>query len=166
MSMLGRKHNLSEETKQKATNSLNRFVTFIDVHDIVFKSIDRKRVVEYVAHLGEEYAHGTISARLSRLKSIWTHAYQMGEVSKKDEPFEGLDLSPYKLRKNGNRLLGKNAELLPSKKCSAFTRQIFEGGVGLEQSITITVMFLSGFMCSNFSVKSLDVSIFVGLSKT
>ena len=78
-SLLARKTSLSDDTKQKINSSLKRFLTFMGVNDIGLQDIDKKSVVAYVEHLGDEYAHGTIAAHLSRLKSIWTHAFQLGE---------------------------------------------------------------------------------------
>lgn len=95
-SLLARKTSLSDDTKQKLDTSLTRFLTFMGVNDIGLQDIDKKSVVAYVEHLGDEYAHGTISAHLSRLKSIWVHAFQLGEISTKQSPFADHDLSPYK----------------------------------------------------------------------
>lgn len=95
-SLLARKASLSDDTKQKLNSSLSRFLTFMGVNDIGLESIDKKSVVAYIEHLGGEYAHGTIAAHLSRLKSIWTHAFQLGEIPIKQSPFEDHDLSFYK----------------------------------------------------------------------
>lgn len=95
-SLLARKASLSDDTKQKLNSSLSRFLTFMGVNDIGLENIDKKSVVAYIEHLGGEYAHGTIAAHLSRLKSIWTHAFQLGEIPIKQSPFEDHDLSSYK----------------------------------------------------------------------
>ena len=95
-SLLARKTSLSNDTKQKLNASLARFLTFVGVNDIGLQDIDKKTVVAYIEHLGDEYAHGTIAAHLSRLKSIWVHAFQLGEIYIKQSPFEDHDLSPYK----------------------------------------------------------------------
>lgn len=95
-SLLGRKAKLSDDTKQKLQSALDRFLTFVGVNDMALTEVHKKTVVAYIEHLGDEYAHGTIAAHLSRLKSIWVHAFQLGEITIKQSPFEDHDLSPYK----------------------------------------------------------------------
>ena len=95
-SLLGRKTKLSDDTKQKLQSALDRFLTFVGVNDMALTEVHKKTVVAYIEHLGDEYAHGTIAAHLSRLKSIWVHAFQLGEITLKQSPFEDHDLSPYK----------------------------------------------------------------------
>ncbi|WP_418005642.1 hypothetical protein [Photobacterium damselae] len=58
--------------------------------------MNKRQVVEYVEHLRREYSHGTITAHLSRLRSIWTHAYKLGEIDSKTSPFFDHDLSAYR----------------------------------------------------------------------
>jgi integrase len=77
-------------------SGLSRFLIYLCVDDIPLKAITKRQVVEYIQHLGSEFAHGTIVAHLSRLKSIWTHAYQMGEIKEKISPFCDHDLSQYR----------------------------------------------------------------------
>ncbi len=110
-SLLARKTKLSEDSKQKLKNALDRFLLFNGVNDIGMKDIHKKSVVAYIEHLGDEYAHGTIAAHLSRLKSIWTHAFQLGELTQKQSPFEDHDLSPYKKGESQRKQLFSSEQL-------------------------------------------------------
>ncbi|WMN87124.1 site-specific integrase [Vibrio parahaemolyticus] len=94
-SRLARENKLTSETVGKLTNSVERFLLFLKVPDVPLREIHKKQVVEYVEHLGLQYAHGTISAHLSRLKSVWVHAYKLGEVDTQTSPFCYHDLSKY-----------------------------------------------------------------------
>jgi len=87
---------LTDDSKKKLENSVSRFLLFISVTDIPLKEINKKKVVEYVQFLGNDYAHGTITAHLSRLKSVWIHAYKRGEIKHKTSPFCDHDLSAYR----------------------------------------------------------------------
>ena len=110
-SLLARKASLSDDTKQKLDSSLKRFLTFIGVNDIGLQDIDKKSVVAYIEHLGDEYAHGTISAHLSRLKSIWAHAFQLGEITIEQSPFEDHDFSPFKKGESRRKQLFSKEQL-------------------------------------------------------
>jgi integrase/recombinase XerC len=94
--LLAHKTKMSTDTNSKLKNSLSRFLGYLCVDDIPLKSINKKQVVDYIQYLSSEYAHGTLVAHLSRLKSIWTHAYQMGEIQSKISPFCDHDLSQYR----------------------------------------------------------------------
>lgn len=95
-SLISYKPNMSADDRSKKINSLNRFLKFNSVNDMALKDITKKQVVEYIQHLGSEFAEGTIRSHLSRLKSIWVHAYQMGEIKSKVSPFCDHDLSRFK----------------------------------------------------------------------
>lgn len=95
-SLLGRSESLSTETTSKLKNSVERFLLFLNAPDIPLREIHKKQVVSYVELLGSEYAHGTITAHLSRLKSVWVHAYKLGEIESKVSPFCDHDLSKYR----------------------------------------------------------------------
>ena len=95
-SLLGRSDKLTADTISKLRNSVDRFLLFLKAPDIPLREIHKKQVVDYVEHLGFEYAHGTISAHLSRLKSCWVHAYKLGEIESKVSPFCDHDLSKYR----------------------------------------------------------------------
>ncbi|HHX8536172.1 TPA: DUF6538 domain-containing protein [Vibrio alginolyticus] len=95
-SLLGRSQKASPDTLSKLQNSTERFLTFLRVPDVPLREINKRQVVEYVEHLGREYAHGTITAHLSRLRSVWTHAYKLGEIDSKTSPFCDHDLSEYR----------------------------------------------------------------------
>lgn len=95
-SLLSHKTNMCKDTNSKLKNSLKRFLVYLCAEDIPLKSINKRQVVEYIQYLSKEYAHGTLVAHLSRLKSIWTHAYQMGEIESKVSPFCDHDLSQYR----------------------------------------------------------------------
>jgi hypothetical protein len=94
--LLTHKTNMSDDNTSKLKNSMSRFLMYLSVDDIPLESIHKKQVVEYIQYLSNEYAHGTILAHLSRLKSIWTHAYQMGDIKSKTSPFCDHSLSQYK----------------------------------------------------------------------
>ncbi|MBY7914643.1 site-specific integrase [Vibrio fluvialis] len=95
-SLLTTNTKVSDDTRSKLQNSVNRFLLFIGTKDIPLREIEKKKVVEYVHFLGNDYAHGTITAHLSRLKSVWTYAYKRGEVDQKTSPFCDHDLTAYK----------------------------------------------------------------------
>jgi integrase/recombinase XerC len=95
-SLLSHKANMSHDTSSKIKNSLNRFLIYLSIDDLPLKDLNKRQVVEYIQHLDCEFAHGTIVAHLSRLRSIWTHAYQMGEIMIKTSPFCDHDLSQYR----------------------------------------------------------------------
>ncbi len=110
-SLLGRKAKLSDDTKQKLKNALDRFLIFMGVNDVALTEVHKKTVVAYIEHLGNEYAHGTIAAHLSRLKSVWVHAFQLGEITLKQSPFEDHDLSPYKKGESQRKQLFSKEQL-------------------------------------------------------
>lgn len=95
-SLISHKPNMSVDDRTKKVNGLERFLKFNSVNDMALKDITKKQVVAYIQHLGGEYAEGTIRSHLSRLKSIWVHAYQMGEIKTKVSPFCDHDLSRFK----------------------------------------------------------------------
>jgi len=95
-SLLGRSNTSSPETLSKLQSSINRFLLYLKTPDIPLREIHKKQVVEYIEHLGHEYAHGTISGHLSRLRSVWGHAYKLGEIETKTSPFCDHDLSQYR----------------------------------------------------------------------
>ncbi|MBV7316215.1 DUF6538 domain-containing protein [Shewanella sp. NIFS-20-20] len=95
-SLLGRSSNATPDTVSKLRNATERFLLFLKARDIPLREIHKKQVVEYVDYLGQEYAHGTITAHLSRLKSVWVHAYKLGEIDQKISPFCDHDLSKYR----------------------------------------------------------------------
>ncbi len=110
-SLLGRKAKLSDDTKQKLKNALDRFLIFMGVNDVALTEVHKKTVVAYIEHLGNEYAHGTIAAHLSRLKSVWVHAFQLGEITLKQSPFEDHDLSLYKKGESQRKQLFSKEQL-------------------------------------------------------
>ncbi|EMD78786.1 integrase family protein [Vibrio diabolicus E0666] len=110
-SLLSHNGKLTEDTRRKLQNSVSRFLAFIGASDIPLKEISKKKVVDYVQFLGNDYAHGTITAHLSRLKSIWSHAYKRGEVANKVSPFCDHDLSAYKGEGSAQKQLFNDCQL-------------------------------------------------------
>jgi integrase/recombinase XerC len=94
--LLNHKTNMSGDNISKLKNSMNRFLIYLSMDDIALNVIHKKQVVEYIQYLANEYSHGTITAHLSRLKSIWIHAYHMGDIKDKTSPFCDHQLSQYK----------------------------------------------------------------------
>lgn len=86
----------TEETRHKLRNTVERFLRFLRMDDIALSAIHKKQVVSFIDDMGLEYAHGTITAHLSRLRSVWSHAYKMGDIEQKVSPFCDHDLSAYK----------------------------------------------------------------------
>ena len=109
--LLSHKKNISVDNLSKLKNSLSRFLTYLSVDDIPLKTIHKKQVVEYIQYLSNEYAHGTITAHLSRLKSIWIHAYQMGDIKDKVSPFCDHQLSQYKVESSKPKQLFNKIDL-------------------------------------------------------
>nr|WP_246814522.1 phage integrase SAM-like domain-containing protein [Ferrimonas balearica] len=95
-SYLGRSQNATPDTIGKLRNAVERFLLHLKANDIPLREISKKQVIAYIEHLGIGYPEGTIRAHLSRLKSVWTHAYQMAEVDNPISPFCHHDLSPYR----------------------------------------------------------------------
>ncbi|GLX84151.1 hypothetical protein tloyanaT_04030 [Thalassotalea loyana] len=95
-SLLSNRPDMSSDDRSKKINSLKRFLTYHSASDLALADITKKQVVEYIQHLGGEYAVGTIRSHLSRLKALWTHAYQMGEIKTSVSPFCDHDLSRFK----------------------------------------------------------------------
>ncbi len=151
-SLLARKTSLSDDTKQKLNSSLKRFLTFMGVNDIGLQDIDKKSVVAYIEHLGDEYAHGTIAAHLSRLKSIWVHAFQLGEISTKQSPFADHDLSPFKngtsQRKQlfSKEQLGKVLSDCPDNVKALVKLALFTGG-RISELCNADVEVIEGIKC-------------------
>lgn len=110
-SLLGRSDKFTSDTISKLRNSVDRFLMFLKVPDTPLREIRKKQVVDYVEHLGFEYAHGTISAHLSRLKSIWVHAYKLGEIESKVSPFCDHDLSKYRGEGSKKKQLFSSSQL-------------------------------------------------------
>jgi integrase/recombinase XerC len=109
--LLNHKDNMSNDNTSKLKNSMSRFLVYLSIDDIPLESIHKKQVVEYIQYLSKEYAHGTILAHLSRLKSIWIHAYQMGDIQSKTSPFCDHSLSQFKGEPSKKKQLFSRDEL-------------------------------------------------------
>ncbi|MHA2814841.1 DUF6538 domain-containing protein [Vibrio campbellii] len=84
------------DTIHKLRKSVEKFTRFLKVEDIALQHIDKKTVVRFIQALSADYSHSTISGQLSYLKTIYLHAYKLGEVENKHTPFSDHDLSQYK----------------------------------------------------------------------
>jgi len=151
-SLLGHKTKMSRDTSSKIQNSLSRFLVYLSVDDISLKDINKRQVVEYIQHLGNEFAHGTIVAHLSRLKSMWTHAYQMGEIKTKTSPFCDHDLSQYRGEGSKPKQLFSKAQLHKVlTECPVSVRNLVKlglfTGARISELCTAEVEIIEGIRC-------------------
>ncbi|MBW3165516.1 tyrosine-type recombinase/integrase [Ferrimonas balearica] len=84
------------DTVSKMRHSVDLYLTWLRLPDQRLHDISKKDVVRFIEHIAAQYSASTISAHLSRLRSVWTHAYQQGEVTCKTSPFCDHDISQYR----------------------------------------------------------------------
>ncbi|WP_158538138.1 tyrosine-type recombinase/integrase [Corallincola holothuriorum] len=99
------------DTLNKVTQAVDSFLRHIRQNDIALLSIHKKQVVAYVESLSTDFSQSTISSRLSRLRSVWKHAYQQGDIEKERSPFHSLDLSHFSSQQGEKKQLFSALEL-------------------------------------------------------
>ncbi|MGV2989566.1 DUF6538 domain-containing protein [Vibrio sp. E150_011] len=115
---------LKADNEHRTKKSVQAFLSHIKLVDQSLALIKKKDVVTFTEELGANYSHGTISATLSRLKSVWRWANQRGEVEGQN-PFENLDLSQWKKPSKKKQLFSK--EQLKTMLVSPFSSHVKMG---------------------------------------
>lgn len=80
--------NKTDETQRKVKQTLKEYLNFLDVDDFPIKEVTRRSAYEFLHHIEASKARTTCQAFMSRLKSLWEHAKDLGEVEG-DNPFVG-----------------------------------------------------------------------------
>lgn len=78
--------NKTKDTHIKMKQSVELFLEFHDVGDLPINQITRRMVYDFLKDLEQRKAKTTCQAHLSRLKMVWKHAKDLGEIEG-DNPF-------------------------------------------------------------------------------
>ena len=92
-SWLSKNKHRNKDTIAKMTSTTERFLESVGEFDIPLLSIERPSVVEFIDKQAEKISASTISAHLSRLRTVYKHAWDMGQIKTKDNPFEDHSLA-------------------------------------------------------------------------
>jgi integrase len=85
----------NKDTLSKVKSNTERFLRYCNKHDIPLMIIDRLTVVNFIQELIGDYSPSTVNGYISRLKTVYKHAWSMAKINKKDNPFEGHSLAHY-----------------------------------------------------------------------
>lgn len=85
----------NKDTLIKVKSTSERFLRYINQYDIPLLAIGRLSVVGFIEELIIDYSPSTVAGHLSRLKTLYRHAWSMAKIDKKDNPFESHTLSHY-----------------------------------------------------------------------
>lgn len=91
--------NRNKDTISKVKSTTERFLKHCGVFDLPLLSIERAAVVNFIYDLADECSVSTIRAHLSRLKTVYKHAWDMGRIKNKDNPFAEHSLAHLDKRK-------------------------------------------------------------------
>ncbi|EJV5743598.1 TPA: tyrosine-type recombinase/integrase [Vibrio diabolicus] len=91
--------NKNKDTISKVKSTTERFLKHCGVFDLPLLSIERSSVVNFIHELSGECSVSTIRAHLSRLKTVYKHAWDMGHIKNKDNPFADHSLAHLEARK-------------------------------------------------------------------
>ncbi|BDR16849.1 integrase [Vibrio sp. STUT-A16] len=94
--------NKNKDTISKVKSTTERFLKHCGVFDLPLLSIERSSVVNFIHELSGECSVSTIRAHLSRLKTVYKHAWDMGHIKNKDNPFADHSLAHLEARKEKN----------------------------------------------------------------
>ena len=86
----GHKH---KDTISKSKSTVDKFLAVTGSHDIPLLEIDRKAVVAFIDEEAKAMSASTIRGHLSRLRTIYRHAWDMGFIKDKENPFEEHSLA-------------------------------------------------------------------------
>jgi integrase len=92
---LGKNKLRNKDTIVKMKSTAERFLRYLNVHDTPLMGIERKQVIGFTDQLIQEVSVSTIKGHLSRLKSIYDHAWRIAEIDKRDNPFDSHILTHY-----------------------------------------------------------------------
>jgi integrase len=82
----GQGFNKTKETQNKTKQSVELFLEYHDLGDISISQITRRMAYDFLRDIELRNAKTTCQAHLSRLKMVWKHAKDLGEVEG-DNPF-------------------------------------------------------------------------------
>ena len=85
----------NKDTLSKVKSNSERFLRYCNQYDMPLMTIDRATVVSFIQELIKDYSPSTVSGYISRLKTIYKHAWSMAKIDKKDNPFEDHSLAHY-----------------------------------------------------------------------
>lgn len=85
----------NKDTLSKVKSNSERFLRHCNKRDIPLMTIDRATVVSFIEELIKEYSPSTVNGYISRLKTVYKHAWSMAKIDKKDNPFESHSLAHY-----------------------------------------------------------------------
>ena len=89
----------NQDTIVKMKSTASRFLRHLNVHDMPLMGIERKQVISFIDELIQEVAVSTVKGHLSRLKSIYEHAWRIAEIDKRENPFDSHILTHYEADK-------------------------------------------------------------------
>jgi integrase len=109
---LTRNQHKNKDTLSKIKSTSERFLRHCNKHDMPLMLIDRGSVVSFIEELINDYSPSTVSGYLSRLKTVYKHAWSMAKINKKDNPFESHTLAHYeKVKESRQRQLFSRAQV-------------------------------------------------------
>lgn len=79
--------NHTEGTRSRYEKTVKSFLWYLNVDDVMLNDIERSKVFDFIDHQRESKSGATVQGELSRLKTLWEHAYSRAWVSG-DNPFE------------------------------------------------------------------------------
>ena len=92
---LSKNQRKNKDTLSKVKSNTERFLRHCNKHDMPLMTIERSTVVSFIEELINEYSPSTVNGYISRLKTIYKHAWSMARIDKKDNPFEDHSLAHY-----------------------------------------------------------------------
>lgn len=96
-SWLERNSRRNADTISKMKSTTDKFLKHCGHFDVELESIHRKDVLNYIEQTIESYSVSTVSANLSRLRTLYKHAWQIGLIELRPCPFSDHDLAYYKV---------------------------------------------------------------------
>ena len=95
-SWLERNSRRNVDTISKMKSTTDKFLKHCGHFDVELESIHRKDVLNYIEQTIESYSVSTVSGNLSRLRTLYKHAWQIGLIEPRPCPFSDHDLAYYK----------------------------------------------------------------------
>ncbi|WP_462156512.1 tyrosine-type recombinase/integrase [Pseudoalteromonas sp. GB56] len=92
---LNKNRQRNQDTIVKMKSTAERFLRHLNMHDTPLMSIERKQVISFTDQLIQEVSVSTIKGHLSRLKSIYDHAWRIAEIDQRENPFDSHILTHY-----------------------------------------------------------------------
>ncbi|MEZ9329469.1 tyrosine-type recombinase/integrase [Vibrio breoganii] len=98
-SWLERNTRKNTDTISKVKSTTDKFMKYYGQFDVEIEAIHRRDVLNYIEHTITDYSVSTVSGHLSRLRSVFKHAWQVGLIDQLPCPFSDHDLAFYKEHK-------------------------------------------------------------------